>query len=425
MSALLRSDDGPVLLFPWHIGAGHLGRLIEIGKIIARTSGRDVRVCREGITVPLIAATFNADRQRLSGAASYVTVTGLDAAWSQSGLYNAERVRGQVERDLAVIRELRPSLVVTHMQPTAVLAARAAQVPVMSVADGDFLDPDPWSWMPWARDRGLRIPPYPPSRPAFNQVADELGLSSMRDDVDLMWGDRTIVPSAPSVDPVPSAPDGVHEPIFCGPLIWSDGPPLDVREPRSRSVYLGLGSGQLWPEGIDPTMQEVADRLDATVFRSSPNGHEDDTDRLRHVEFGTVSQLVAATHVTVTHGGHSTVHAALAAGRPVLVAPFMSENENNGRLFVETRGAGFCLWHTDVDGGRLVYRDGSGAVHDQAPLTADVLAPALRKLLDDQDRRNGAAGVARDLGVAAEGQADLIALAVDACVGATGGDRRP
>jgi len=415
--AVLMRHTGPVLLFPWHIGAGHVGRLVELGRLITTATGRDVRLCRAGTVEMLDDFSFTADRPRIVSAHDdYLTVPDVDSAWSQSGLYNPSRVRRDVYRDLALLRKLEPALVVTHMQPTAVLAARVAGIPLLSVADGDFLDRSPWAWMPWAAGTGLRVAPFPRARPALNQIANELGLPELRDEVDLLWGDRTLVPSAASLDPAPVPPAEVAPAVHCGPLIWSDHNVPVALTPGLRTVYLGLGSGELWPQGIDNTLTQVAEALDICVFRSTPNGAADNTDHLKHVEFGTLSQLVAGTDVTITHGGHSTIHAALAAARPVVVAPFMSENENNGRAFVESNGAGICLWHTEVSSERLWYRDRQQVTHERAPLTADVLTAALREVLDDGVYQVRAMAVARELKRAAEDQADRIQQVVDDCV---------
>lgn len=149
MRASFRSKQCPTLLFPWHIGAGHLGRLIEIGRILQAETNHPAWLCRKGVAEPLAGLR---DRpflgSRVNDGRRYLIVPDLESAWSQAGYYNAERVRRDVRYDSDLIRRHRPSLVVTHMQPTAVIAARAAGVPVLSVADGDFLTEEEWGWMP-------------------------------------------------------------------------------------------------------------------------------------------------------------------------------------------------------------------------------------------------------------------------------------
>ncbi|GCB47254.1 glycosyltransferase [Streptomyces sp. NL15-2K] len=407
------------LLFPWHIGAGHLGRLIEIGKLLDAHAGCRSLVCRDGVAEPLsgVSGAGPGPRAgRVSADRRYLVVPDVEHAWSQAGYYNVQRVRRDVARDAALIRQHRPALVVTHMQPTAVLAARQAGVPVLSIADGDFLTDEEWGWMSWARGTGLRAAPYPPCLAAFDAVGHELGLDPLPHASDLNWGDRTLVASVPSVDPAPPpAKDGTAAALHCGPLIWADGtPPADpgTAAPGKAKVYVSLGSGELWPGQVDDMLTDVARELDALVYRSSPRGTDADSQWLRHTDFGTLTSHVTATDITVTHGGHSTVHAALCAGRPVLVAPFMSENEANGRVFLEDTDAGRCLWHTEVRNRRLTFVDDTGKRHDSPPLDARHLASGIDAILSDPSYATAAHRLSRELAAYKERQVALVTAAV-------------
>ncbi|MFF8447582.1 hypothetical protein ACF06Q_07770 [Streptomyces leeuwenhoekii] len=106
----------------------------------------------------------------------------------------------------------------------------------------------------------------------------------------------------------------------------------------------------------------------------------------------------------------------MSAARPVLVAPFMSENEANGRLFLEATGAGRCLWHSEVRDRRLMFVDSTGARHDRPPLTARALVAAVGPLLSDASYASAARRLSRELAACTRRQAETVTTAVRALV---------
>jgi UDP:flavonoid glycosyltransferase YjiC (YdhE family) len=105
--------------------------------------------------------------------------------------------------------------------------------------------------------------------------------------------------------------------------------------------------------------------------------------------FGGITAACAWADVVVCHGGHSTVLAALAAGKPVVVAPAMSENEANGRQLVEQAGVGTVLATSSMGpAGRLLITARGGrpaAVADglREAFSARAFAEAVEQLAAD------------------------------------------
>lgn len=81
-----------------------------------------------------------------------------------------------LRRDLAAIDAYRPDIVVTDMQPTAVLAARLRGLPVVSLADTDFLYDEPCPWMPWNTASPTKLLPHPDALTALSELAVGQGL---------------------------------------------------------------------------------------------------------------------------------------------------------------------------------------------------------------------------------------------------------
>ncbi|GAA2228100.1 MULTISPECIES: glycosyltransferase [Kitasatospora] len=367
------------LMFPWHVGAGHTGRCLALAGLLG-AAGHEVLFAADPVGdmvraagLPVLGGAPAIRRSGLRGR-GYLAVTGPDNAYASVGYYHPARVREHVERDRELIRRVAPDVVVTHMQPTAVLAARSEGVPVVSVADADFFVTGTHGWMPWmvSGSGGPRLSPFPASLPAFRQVARELGVPAPEETSDLLVGDLALIASIPDVErPADryATDPRVHH---VGPLIWDPdgGGELGHRlaafdtEDRTR-VYASVGGGAVAAAGLATAAVTAAGRepwalLLATGLAAPPSSVPAGARVLPH-SFGGLNAAAAWADVVVCHGGHSTILAGLLAGKPVLVIPAMSENEGNGRYMVESTGTGLCLLKTEA-----------GA----APASVDTAAPA-------------------------------------------------
>ncbi|MET7854111.1 glycosyltransferase [Streptomyces avermitilis] len=352
------------LMFPWQVGAGHTGRCLALAAILG-AAGHEVRFAADptgdmvrAAGLPVLGGTAAPRRLGLPRR-DYLAVTGPDNAYASVGYYHPVRLREQVERDRALIRSAAPDVVVTHMQPTAVLAARCEGVEVVSVADADFFVTGPHEWMPWTVSDGdvPRLSPFPPSLPAFRQVARELGLPEPEEVSDLLVGDLALIASVPEIERPAErylADPRIH---YVGPLLWDPdtegelGRRLDsFGTADDTRVYVSVGGGAVAATDMASAAVGAADTepwalLLATGQAPSPESVPPDARVLLH-RFGGLRAAADWADVVVCHGGHSTVLAGLLAGKPVLVIPAMSENEGNGRSMVEHTGAGLCLRKT-------------------------------------------------------------------------------
>ena len=249
------------LFFAWPIGAGHTGRSLVVARFLRRVGcecsfAADPTgewVAREGFAVAEGSATRDRLRARVPSA-GYMVIPSLDAAFAAAGCYHAGRVDAQVAADLETIRRVRPSLVVTHMHPTAVVAAEIERIPILSIAEADFLDPAPNAWMPWADPAHLaKLVPFPPSLPAFNAVRAAHGLAPIVDVTDLLCAGLVILASGEALEPLHAARRSNGNVRCVGPLIWDPddgrlGERLaDFGADRRPRVYVTLGSGEMTP----------------------------------------------------------------------------------------------------------------------------------------------------------------------------------
>ena len=349
--------------FPWPIGAGHTGRCLVAASAL-RAAGHTCVFAADPTGGMVSSAGFSvlecgAGRGRpvKMPASGYLAIPSLDAAYAGYGYYHAGRIARDVERDRHMIATAEPDVVVSHMQPTATIAARTAGRRTLSIADADFLTQGSWNWMPWLEDTPARVAFHPPSLPAFNQVLASLSLPAISDVSDLLWADATLVASTPRLDPVPPQKSSDRSVEHVGPLIWDPGAQsiatllrrLDAaHRPR---VYVTTGSGDVAARALGDAAVEAAHAYGWSLFLATGYAGDRIAPSSRHDvvvhEFGGLWPALAWADAVVCHGGHSTILAGLVAGRPMIVVPAMSENEANGRAMLN--GAGFLLFHTDYD----------------------------------------------------------------------------
>jgi UDP:flavonoid glycosyltransferase YjiC (YdhE family) len=327
-------------------------------------------------------------------ASGYMAVPSLDASYASAGYYHPGRIVLQLEKDRKAISRMQPDLVITHMEPTAVIAARLEGVPVVSIADADFLEAGPVSWMPWIEDKKARLTPYPPSTPAFNRILQEVGLPLISDVSDLLCTDLVLVASTPELEPVSAKCSHRGTVHYVGPLIWDPGGD-DVAHRLAEfgscddpHIYVTLGSGEVAATTLIETSMRLAQTARcflfiATGYAIQVRNSEGVANRVRLHSFGGIRAALRWADAVICHGGHSTILACLLEGKPMVIVPGMSENEANARLMVARTETGFLLYHTELDSktGRLRIIQRYPDLPSQSVLNTENLLCALNELL--------------------------------------------
>jgi UDP:flavonoid glycosyltransferase YjiC (YdhE family) len=349
-----------VLFFPWSAGggAGYTCRCLALASRVASTY-------RCGFGPEAIPSLVDDAGFQLVGSRArwhttapqqdYLPFANVERVYAVTARYfRAQRIREHVERDRAAIAEYHPDLVVVDMQPTAAVAARSMGLPVLSLADADFLSPSPRAWMPWLTLAPDALIPYPSCLPAFNEVLASLALDSIDSVTELLWGDVTLVPSSAELEPVVEPPAGIRPAVHVGPLYW-DPPavmPLLPQDTEGAHIYVTIGSGGMISERILQCVLDALSQANLSVFVSTGLGSRAGLRRATNVHYGGFTGLTNAilwSDVVVTHGGYSSVLATISLGRPQAVIPLMSEQETNGRELVEQSGCGLLIRSTRTD----------------------------------------------------------------------------
>lgn len=430
------------LFFPWSAGggAGYTCRCLALASRVAATyrcafGPEAIPALVEGAGFPLVGSR---SRWRATGPRhDYLAFANVERVYAVTARYfRAQHIREHVQRDGAAIAEHRPELVVVDMQPTAAIAARSMGLPVLSLADADFLSPSPRAWMPWLTLAPDALMPHPSCLPAFNEVLAELALDPIESVTELLWGDVTLVPSSTQLESVVDPPAGIRAAVHVGPLYWDPPAPpappapptppaplgltlpgAEPALPRNTAgprVYVTIGSGGMISERILRRLLDSLAQADLTVFVSTGIGSRPRLGRTANVHVGGFTGLTEAIRwadVVVTHGGYSSVLAAIALGRPQAVMPLMSEHEANGRELVERSGCGLLIRRTRTDAGGRALRflnRFSGESDSAVPARRDVLG-TVNELLHDGRWRERTTRMSETL-LRTRAGADLLAL---------------
>ncbi len=398
------------LFFPWSAGgaAGYTGRCLALASRIA--GAYDCAFGPEALPRLVEEAGFPlvGPRKRWNPSAprhDYLAFANLERVYAVAArYYRTDLVRAHVRRDRETIEDQRPDLVVIDMQPTAAIAARSLGVPVLSLADADFLSPSSLAWMPWLTLPPEALLPYPDALPAFNEVLAEHGMEPLDSPTRLLWGDVTLVPSCAELEPLPPPPPGRRQALHVGPLYWD--PPVELDELPSPAgqarVYVTVGGGSMIGRHLLERVLDAVVQPGKVVFASVGVAPPPGLAAPRNLHLGGFTGLTRPLRwcdVVISHGGYSSVIAAHLHGRPQVVLPLMSEHEANGRQMVERPGCGLLVRRTRSDERTLRLRfinRVTGESEDPLPAAEDLRA-TVEEVLADEHKRERAEAISGSL----------------------------
>ena len=251
--------------------------------------------------------------------------------------FTTEKVRQRVTVELAAIRDFNADAVVIGSNPTMLISARIAGVPIFYARpyaySTTYFSAKPAGEAPsapgWLRAL-VRAIPYKPA--SFTRVAREHGIKLPRRTVDMFSADVNLICSLFTElrgDPL-TAPD-----VSVGPIYYrAPGElPQVVREPKKRPlIYVGMGSSgsarilaavlrQLSTAPVDVLVGDGVLLSDADARSLGDNIHR----------AGTVPAHLLAGHIdaSITHGGEGTVQTACLAGVPFAGIAMQAEQRWN------------------------------------------------------------------------------------------------
>lgn len=300
----------------------------------------------------------------------------MDHAAALMGMLNEGFLRAHCEAFEELIRSCGADVIVDFWNPFAVVAARAAKKPVVTVIQSNA-HPRSGGFLYW------RTPPADTPSPAatMNRVLRDRGLAPVTRLADLSIGDLTLVVGMPETDPLPPHTDA----RYVGAILWEAE---QARLPE-RIAAIPPGKPLIWIYSGNPRYSSSDDTLNSEVILYAckealgdqdvnvvvTTGHHPLPQALLplpanffHEAYVPGLQMAQRADLLIHHGGYGSCQTGLYAGKPAVILPTYSERLSNARR-LEAAGAARV-----VAVGR---RDGQKWVH------AAELRDAVRAALDD------------------------------------------
>jgi MGT family glycosyltransferase len=201
---------------------------------------------------------------------------------------------------------------------------------------------------------GSETRPYPGPPPlvgpgaeiALNVVRERYGLSAVVSSLELLIGDLNLMCDVPEYAPVQNTPDNFR---YVGPIIWNGVPQrpawLDALDPDRPTIYFTMGS-----TGRPEAFRVALEAFGSTEYRVmmtvggllQPETLQPIPPNFYLAAFGPGDVLARRADVVICHGGNGTTYQALAEGVPLVVWPFVRDQQWNARRQAEL-GVGLTL----------------------------------------------------------------------------------
>jgi UDP:flavonoid glycosyltransferase YjiC (YdhE family) len=277
------------------------------------------------------------------------------------GMLNEGFVRANVQslRDLMVSTST--DVVVDFWNPFAVIAARAAKKPLVTVIQSDA-HPGSQGFIWWKQaPRNLPSPV-----PVVNRVLSEVGLPAVGRMEELSVGDLTLVVGTPETDPLPTGTNVT----YIGPVLWQKKdatlPEWIMARDRVRPliwVYSGnpryasggqtLDSAVVLEASIAALRDEDVQVVLTTGHHALPQEMLPLPANFRHEAYLPGLAMAEQADLLIHHGGYGSCQTGLFMGKPAVIIPTFSERESNARR-VAGVGAGLIVTVDVVAGTRRV-----------------------------------------------------------------------
>lgn len=274
-------------------------------------------------------------------------------------LFPASVLRGYIEQEQALFKQIRPALVIGDMRLSLPISARLASIPHAILMNA--------YWSPYTRLRTV-LPALPITRflppslilsifrrieprvyafhvAAVNEIRREYGMPPLPPDIRAMYtdGEYVLYPDVPEFVSCTNLPNH-HR--YMGVCDWST--PLEkpawwdeMRADPKPKVFVGMGSsGRL---DVLPRLLRVLRQMPVSVLLAT-SGRQIPTE-LRGVYVANLlpfAEAAAESSLVVCNGGSGSVYPALAAGAPVLGIAANADQQLTTAV-LEENGAGLGL----------------------------------------------------------------------------------
>ena len=346
----------------------HTTRVLEVGRALRTRFGHEVLFCCDGPYARLLTQAgfpvrpvYSVDREETLRLARRAGA--CDLRWWR------QVAEDSVRSDLEAIDELKPDLVVGDLRMSLTTSARARGVPLVSLTNGAWTSrfAEPIS-VPDGHlsekilGKKLSAALFPVLKRlliwywarGFDGVRQRLGLPKLDTMYELIEGDLTLLADLPEYFPIVPSPPTFR---YVGPIRFREALPRPQwlgKLTRDRpTLYFTMGStgdARFFSEAVRVFGDSEYQVLITTAELPSEQFAQHSNIFVEKLADG--DALMAASHVTITHGGNGTIYQALGQGVPVIGIPTMFDQEINLSR-VEKLGAGRRMRLRDCKGETL------------------------------------------------------------------------
>jgi MGT family glycosyltransferase len=336
------------IFFPSYMGGGfgHVARCLALANAW-QTAGHEAEFALNGPHLGKVEqAGFRTYRMAMllrpeTNRAAYILVSGLAYQWLRDGYHSPKMVQRAVQEGIKICQASQPDVIVSDYWPIARIVAQACRLPLVQIVE-NFSHPQGTPLVWWeALPQGIIAPNI---IPVVASSLKRYHIPQISRAEDMNQGDLLLIPSIPALDPLPAVPENTH---YVGALLPSMPGNSEV-EPDPL-IYVSVGGAASLAGGMD-FFRMVVQTFDGAAFHGVlSTGGEVNLAELGHISSNlrienwvSASEMLDRCALAVFHGGTATRMEVLMRGKPAIVIPFHSEQENSGRR-LQAAGAGLTL----------------------------------------------------------------------------------
>jgi UDP:flavonoid glycosyltransferase YjiC (YdhE family) len=354
-----------ILFTFWDGGFGHAYRVITVAKEFFDSGYKVGFICSKKYLTHLKALSFINEIFVVENRKKNIHIPPYRFPIYSHAFRHSQRLKGLefddvefleylVKQEIAVISKFKPDVIINDYRDTIRISAEMSGVPLIGItkSNGNTAGYTLGWWVSLPDDLIL-----PDCLDSFNFVRNKYKLSPMFDERELFEGDICIIPSSPSIDPLPLKRVIDH---YVGVLneMKSISKPIEGLELKKKCEerllfwYIGEGNNRPYID-FDNMLCEIVDRLNIYLVVSGSQEkyyklYEKATKLKRIVikpffKPNEYAWILKNASVIVSQGG-STAMLGLAKGIPVIMIPWNAEP--NMAYFVNRYGAGIHLQHS-------------------------------------------------------------------------------
>lgn len=352
-----------ILFSFWDGGFGHINRLIPVAKKFYNAGYKVGFICSRKYVKYLNIQPFIDELFVLENRKERIHTPLYELPVYSHAFRHSQRLKGLefddtefldslVKKELDIISYFRPDLIINDYRDTIRITSEILGIPLIGItkSNGNTAGYNLGWWVDIPDDLIL-----PDCRTSFNIVRDKYKLLPIKDEREIFEGDLCLVPSSPTIDPLPNKRDTDH---YVGVLNEISENPLQrfslKRKNENPMLFWYLGEGNNRPYvDFDSIVCEISDKTEIAIALAGPEDRyaklyrkAETSDRIITKPFfspNEYSWILDNASVIVNQGG-STAMLGLSKGIPVITIPWNSEP--NMAYFIDQYGAGINLAHS-------------------------------------------------------------------------------